>query len=104
MLTRNLHNYEKIKGEALTKDEKLKVEKLTKLQYKTSGITDKTNDVKLNLRGEQTNELAKRGGFASSVVRDKGTDINYQILSNVKKLVTKVEEGNQDRKGQGVVR
>ena len=41
--------------------------------------------IKLNTNGVITNQLAQKGGFASSVVTDRAQDINKQILSQAKK-------------------
>ena len=42
-----------------------------------------------------TNELAKKGGFASSIVVDRAQDVNKQILGQTKKqtdLVGKIRD------------
>lgn len=72
-----LRNAEKMKGSKLTKEEIAQVKKLFDLQYELSNM-----NMKVSLgRGTMTNELASRGGFASSVVTDSKTDINNQILT-----------------------
>ena len=72
-----LRNAEKTKGSKLTKEEIAQVKKLSDLQYELSNMN---MNVSIG-RGTMTNELASRGGFASSVVTDSKTDVNNQILT-----------------------
>lgn len=104
-----LRNAERIKGAKLTTEEIKNAERLADRQWKLrqnekSGSSSSSSTKKieyrqtLNIRGELTNELARRGGFASSVVRDTEDDINKQIMNNGKttnQLLTEIRDFNK---------
>ena len=81
-LMRNLTRFESVLGQPLNDEQRNQIKALTDLQYELSGAGSVSNQ--MTLRGVQTNELAARGGFASSVVRDKTWEVNYQILHQAK--------------------
>lgn len=81
-LMRNLTRFESALGQPLNDEQRNQIKALTDLQYELSGAGSVSKQ--MTLRGVQTNELAARGGFASSVVRDKTWEVNYQILHQAK--------------------
>lgn len=94
-----LRNAEKTKGSKLTKEEIAQVKKLSDLQYELSNM-----NMKVSLgRGTMTNELASRGGFASSVVTDSKTDINNQILTVQKAQEAILKQITAELKKIGVI-
>lgn len=94
-----LRNAEKTKGSKLTKEEIAQVKKLSDLQYELSNM-----NMKVSLgRGTMTNELASRGGFASSVVTDSKTDINNQILTVQKAQEAILKQITTELKKIGVI-
>ena len=94
-----LRNAEKTKGSKLTKEEIAQVKKLSDLQYELSNMN---MNVSLG-RGTMTNELASRGGFASSVVTDSKTDVNNQILSVQKAQEAILKQITAELKKIGVI-
>jgi hypothetical protein len=124
-----LRNAERIKGSKLTAEEIKIAERLADRQWrlrtnKPVGIpkpsqgkdskTDSQNDTPekqvveykqtLNIRGELTNELARRGGFTSSVVSDPSRSINQQLLQ-IQKSQNNILTGiRDDIKNVGVIR
>ena len=58
----------------------------------------------LNIRGELTNELARRGGFTSSVVSDPMWTINQQLLQVQKSQNNILSSIRDDIKNVGVIR
>ena len=94
-----LRNAEKVKGTKLTKEEIAQVKKLSDLQYELSNMN---MNVSLG-RGTMTNELASRGGFASSVVTDNKTDINNQILTVQKAQEAILKQITAELKKIGVI-
>ena len=94
-----LRNAEKTKGSKLTKEEIAQVKKLSDLQYELSNMN---MNVSLG-RGTMTNELASRGGFASSVVTDSKTDINNQILTVQKAQEAILKQITAELKKIGVI-
>ena len=94
-----LRNAEKTKGSKLTKEEIAQVKQLSDLQYELSNM-----NMKVSLgRGTMTNELASRGGFASSVVTDSKTDINNQILTVQKAQEAILKQITAELKKIGVI-
>ena len=77
-------NAQKAKGAALTEDELESLKNYVNVQQLIEDATS-TSGIKLNTNGVITNQLAQKGGFASSVVTDRAQDINKQILSQTKK-------------------
>lgn len=94
-----LRNAEKTKGSKLTEEEIAQVKKLSDLQYELSNMN---MNVSLG-RGTMTNELASRGGFASSVVTDSKTDVNNQILTVQKAQEALLKQINTELKKLGVI-
>ena len=94
-----LRNAEKTKGSKLTKEEIAQVKKLSDLQYELANMN---MNVSLG-RGTMTNELASRGGFASSVVTDSKTDINNQILTVQKAQEAILKQITAELKKIGVI-
>lgn len=94
-----LRNAEKTKGSKLTEEEIAQVKKLSDLQYELSNMN---MNVSLG-RGTMTNELASRGGFASSVVTDSKTDINNQILTVQKAQEAILKQITAELKKIGVI-
>lgn len=94
-----LRNAEKTKGSKLTKEEIAQVKKLSDLQYELSNMN---MNVSLG-RGTMTNELASRGGFASSVVTDSKTDVNSQILTVQKAQEAILKQITAELKKIGVI-
>lgn len=79
-------------GRSLTLKEKQRIKALTELQYQMNNLNNNAHN---NLRGTLSNELAARGGFSSSVVRDSKRDINYQLLAKntaAVDLLTRIEK------------
>lgn len=103
-----LRNAEKIKGGKLTKEELKNVERLADRQFELQNRSGKgeENSYKqtLNIRGELTNELARRGGFTSSVVSDPMWTINYQLLQVQKSQNIILTGIRDDIKNVGVIR
>lgn len=91
---------EKLKGSKLSTLEEMDIRNLTELQYNLSKMSQPNA---LNVRGIQTNELAARGGFVSSVVSDKGRDINNQILAQNKNQNNLLKEIHNELKRMGVI-
>ena len=94
-----LRNAEKTKGAKLTKDEIAQVKRLSDLQYELSNMN---MNVSIG-RGTMTNELASRGGFASSVVTDSKTDVNNQILTVQKAQEALLKQIEAELKKMGVI-
>lgn len=94
-----LRNAEKTKGSKLTEEEIAQVKKLSDLQYELSNMN---MNVSLG-RGTMTNELASRGGFASSVVTDSKTDVNNQILTVQKAQEAILKQITAELKKIGVI-
>ena len=103
-----LRNAEKIKGGKLTKEELKNVERLADRQFELQNRNGKgeENSYKqtLNIRGELTNDLAKRGGFTSSVVSDPMWTINHQLLQVQKSQNIILTGIRDDIKNVGVIR
>ena len=103
-----LRNAEKIKGGKLTKEELKNVERLADRQFELQNRSGKgeENSYKqtLNIRGELTNELARRGGFTSSVVSDPMWTINHQLLQVQKYQNNILSSIRDDIKNVGVIR
>ena len=103
-----LRNAEKIKGGKLTKEELKNVERLADRQFELQNRSGKNelNGYKqtLNVRGELTNELARRGGFTSSVVSDPMWTINQQLLQVQKYQNNILSSIRDDIKNVGVIR
>ena len=103
-----LRNAEKIKGGKLTKEELKNVERLADRQFELQNRSGKgeENSYKqtLNVRGELTNELARRGGFTSSVVSDPMWTINQQLLQVQKSQNNILSSIRDDIKNVGVIR
>ena len=103
-----LRNAEKIKGGKLTKEELKNVERLADRQFELQNRSGKgeENSYKqtLNIRGELTNELARRGGFTSSVVSDPMWTINQQLLQVQKSQNNILSSIRDDIKNVGVIR
>ena len=103
-----LRNAEKIKGGKLTKEELKNVERLADRQFELQNRSGKIelNGYKqtLNIRGELTNDLAKRGGFTSSVVSDPMWTINHQLLQVQKSQNIILTGIRDDIKNVGVIR
>ena len=103
-----LRNAEKIKGGKLTKEELKNVERLADRQFELQNRSGKgeENSYKqtLNVRGELTNELARRGGFTSSVVSDPMWTINQQLLQVQKYQNNILSSIRDDIKNVGVIR
>jgi hypothetical protein len=124
-----LRNAERIKGSKLTAEEIKIAERLADRQWRLrtnkpvdipkpsqgkGSKTDSQNDTPekqvveykqtLNIRGELTNELARRGGFTSSVVSDPSRSINQQLLQ-IQKSQNNILTGiRDDIKNVGVIR
>lgn len=124
-----LRNAERIKGSKLTAEEIKIAERLADRQWRLrtnkpvdipkpsqgkDSKTDSQNDTPekqvveykqtLNIRGELTNELARRGGFTSSVVSDPSRSINQQLLQ-IQKSQNNILTGiRDDIKNVGVIR
>ena len=103
-----LRNAEKIKGGKLTKEELKNVERLADRQFELQNRSGKgeENSYKqtLNIRGELTNDLARRGGFTSSVVSDPMWTINQQLLQVQKYQNNILSSIRDDIKNVGVIR
>ncbi len=87
-------NAEKAKGAALTEDELDSLKNYIDVQQLIQDATNAPN-VSLQTTGVITNQLAKKGGFASSVVTDRAQDINKQILNQQRKqtdITTKIKD------------
>ena len=94
-----LRNAEKTKGSTLTEEEIAQVKKLSDLQYELANMN---MNVSIG-RGTMTNELASRGGFASSVVTDSKTDVNNQILTVQKAQEALLRQIETELKKMGVI-
>lgn len=94
-----LRNAEKTKGSKLTEEEIAQVKKLSDLQYELANMN---MNVSIG-RGTMTNELASRGGFASSVVTDSKTDVNNQILTVQKAQEALLKQIEAELKKMGVI-
>ena len=103
-----LRNAEKIKGGKLTKEELKNVERLADRQFELQNRSGKGEENRykqtLNIRGELTNDLAKRGGFTSSVVSDPMWTINHQLLQVQKSQNIILTSIRDDIKNVGVIR
>ena len=103
-----LRNAEKIKGGKLTKEELKNVERLADRQFELQNRSGKGEENRykqtLNVRGELTNELARRGGFTSSVVSDPMWTINQQLLQVQKYQNNILSSIRDDIKNVGVIR
>ena len=103
-----LRNAEKIKGGKLTKEELKNVERLADRQFELQNRSGKGEENRykqtLNIRGELTNELARRGGFTSSVVSDPMWTINHQLLQVQKSQNIILTSIRDDIKNVGVIR
>ena len=103
-----LRNAEKIKGGKLTKEELKNVERLADRQFELQNRSGKGEENRykqtLNIRGEMTNDLARRGGFTSSVVSDPMWTINHQLLQVQKSQNIILTSIRDDIKNVGVIR
>lgn len=103
-----LRNAEKIKGGKLTEEEIKNAERLADRQWKLQNRSGKSesNGYKqtLNIRGELTNDLARRGGFTSSVVSDPMRSINQQLLQIQKSQNNILSNINGKMDNIGVIR
>ena len=103
-----LRNAEKIKGGKLTKEELKNVERLADRQFELQNRSGKGEENRykqtLNIRGELTNDLARRGGFTSSVVSDPMWTINQQLLQVQKYQNNILSSIRDDIKNVGVIR
>lgn len=103
-----LRNAEKIKGGKLTEEEIKNAERLADRQWKLQNRSGKSesNGYKqtLNIRGELTNDLARRGGFTSSVVSDPMRSINQQLLQIQKSQNNILSNINGKMDSIGVIR
>ena len=80
-----LRNAEKVKGLQLTMEEAGYLASLADLQYSLSNFSR----FGFSSSGTLTNELASRGGFASSVVTDNAYNINF-YLNNIQSLLSNI--------------
>lgn len=94
-----VRNAEKVKGAKLTEKEIEQVKKLSDLQYELANFS---TNVQIG-QGTITNELASRGGFASSVVTDSKTDVNNQILTVQKAQEALLKQIEAELKKMGVI-
>ena len=78
-------NAQKAKGAALTEDELKALEGYLDTQQLINEAMNQIQGPKIMSNGTITNELAAKGGFASSVVTDRAQDINAQILKTTNK-------------------
>ena len=103
-----LRNAEKIKGGKLTEEELKNVERLADRQFELQNRSGKGEENRykqtLNIRGELTNDLARRGGFTSSVVSDPMWTINHQLLQVQKSQNIILTGIRDDIKNVGVIR
>ena len=103
-----LRNAEKIKGGKLTEEELKNVERLADRQFELQNRSGKGEENRykqtLNIRGELTNDLARRGGFTSSVVSDPMWTINHQLLQVQKSQNIILTSIRDDIKNVGVIR
>ena len=103
-----LRNAEKIKGGKLTEEELKNVERLADRQFELQNRSGKGEENRykqtLNIRGELTNDLARRGGFTSSVVSDPMRSINQQLLQIQKYQNNILSSIRDDIKNVGVIR
>lgn len=93
-----LRNAEKTKGSKLTKREIDNVKELTKLQHELDNT-----DLNLRLHGTLTNDLARRGGFNSSIISDSRSSINEQIRNNGRTANQLLAEIRDYTKKNGVI-
>ena len=77
-------NAQRAKGAKLTEEELESLKNYVDVQQMIEDATNAPN-ISLNSNGVITNQLAAKGGFASSVVTDRAQDINKEILSQTKK-------------------
>ena len=77
-------NAEKAKGAALTEEEVKAIQGYVDIQQALDEATN-ASKFSLNTNGTITNQLASKGGFASSVVTDRAQDINKQIYNQQRK-------------------
>ena len=77
-------NAQRAKGAKLTEEELESLKNYVDVQQMIDDATNAPN-ISLNSNGVITNQLAAKGGFASSVVTDRAQDINKEILSQTKK-------------------
>ena len=94
-----IRNAEKIKGLKLTEKEIEQVKKLSDLQYELGAVFP---SIQVG-QGTITNELARRGGFASSVVTDTSLDVNTQILAVQKAQESLLKQIDAEIKKLGVI-
>lgn len=94
-----IRNAEKIKGLKLTEKEIEQVKKLSDLQYELGAVFP---SIQVG-QGTITNELARRGGFASSVVTDTSLDVNSQILAVQKAQESLLKQIDAEIKKLGVI-
>lgn len=78
-------NAQKAKGAKLTEEELKSLEGYINMQELIDTAMGQMNGPRLMSSGTITNELAAKGGFASSVVTDRAQDINAQILKTTNK-------------------
>lgn len=79
-------NAEKAKGAALTEAEYESLKNFIDVQQMIEqALSESNNKPQLMTTGVITNQLAAKGGFASSVVTDRAQDINAQILKTQNK-------------------
>lgn len=81
---------EKTTGKTLDDGQVDQLKELINLQHELNNT-----DLNLRLHGTLTNELARRGGFNSSVISDRKTSINEQIRNNgrtANQLLTEIRD------------
>ena len=98
---KRLAQEQKKKGSALTKSEKAKLSKVISLEFKANELFGMTP----NMQGLQTmtNELAARGGFASSVVESSTRDVNQRIYQTQKSAESQLKSILAEMKKLGVI-
>lgn len=80
MINQKLKSAYETKGSALSKKEVNRIYKLTDLELKLNNLFSD----RIQSRGVKTNELAARGGFTRSIVKDNVKEVNLQILQQAK--------------------
>lgn len=89
---------EKTTGKTLNDGQVEQLEELINLQHELNNT-----DLNLRLHGTLTNELARRGGFNSSVISDRKTSINEQIRNNGRTANQLLAEIRDFTKKNGVI-
>ena len=74
-------NAEKAKGAALSEEEYQSLKNYVDVQQLLQEATTNMNGIKAKGQNIITNQLAQKGGFASSVVVDRAQDVSKEILS-----------------------